>query len=189
MKQFVFLIILIVGFGVTSAAWAGSKLFVGGLSFGATSTEVNRLVKNYGTVLSIKVKSIDDNGDMSAKAEVDFESDEAAGSAAAALDGLNYQGEPLSTKSKPKEIVVVGSKVKEVTREAGLRSDGELVHKSKPKEIVVVGSKVKEVIREAGLRSDGKFVQALSDKVYRIIKTAIKSAKSNKRGTVRPHDL
>ena len=29
--------------------------------------------------------------------------------------------------SKPKEIVVVGSKVKEVIREAGLRSDGELV--------------------------------------------------------------
>lgn len=29
--------------------------------------------------------------------------------------------------SKPKEIVVVGSKVKEVVKEAGLRSDGELV--------------------------------------------------------------
>ena len=29
--------------------------------------------------------------------------------------------------SKPKEIVVVGSKVKEVVREAGLRSDGALV--------------------------------------------------------------
>jgi hypothetical protein len=28
---------------------------------------------------------------------------------------------------KPKEIVVVGSKVKEVIKEAGLRSDGELV--------------------------------------------------------------
>ena len=30
-------------------------------------------------------------------------------------------------KSKPKEIVVVGSKVKEVIKEAGLRSDGDLV--------------------------------------------------------------
>jgi len=29
--------------------------------------------------------------------------------------------------SKPKEIVVVGSKVKDVVRQAGLRSDGELV--------------------------------------------------------------
>ena len=28
---------------------------------------------------------------------------------------------------KPKEIVVVGSKVKEVVKEAGLRSDGDLV--------------------------------------------------------------
>ena len=30
-------------------------------------------------------------------------------------------------KKKPKEIVVVGSKVKEVIKKAGLRSDGELV--------------------------------------------------------------
>ncbi len=30
-------------------------------------------------------------------------------------------------KSKPKEIVVVGSKIKEVIKEAGLRSDGDLV--------------------------------------------------------------
>jgi hypothetical protein len=33
----------------------------------------------------------------------------------------------MARSSKPKEIVVVGSKVKEVIREAGLRSDGELV--------------------------------------------------------------
>jgi hypothetical protein len=32
-----------------------------------------------------------------------------------------------STKKKDREIVVVGSKVKDVIREAGLRSDGELV--------------------------------------------------------------
>ena len=30
-------------------------------------------------------------------------------------------------KKKPREIVVVGSKVKDVVRNAGLRSDGELV--------------------------------------------------------------
>jgi hypothetical protein len=33
----------------------------------------------------------------------------------------------MARSSKPKEIVVVGSKVKEVIREAGLRSDGDLV--------------------------------------------------------------
>ncbi len=30
-------------------------------------------------------------------------------------------------KRKPREIVVVGSKIKDVVRQAGLRSDGELV--------------------------------------------------------------
>jgi hypothetical protein len=43
--------------------------------------------------------------------------------------------------SKPKEIVVVGSKVKEVIREAGLRSDGELVQ--------AVSDKVHELLQEA----------------------------------------
>lgn len=33
----------------------------------------------------------------------------------------------MARSSKPKEIVVVGSKVKEVVKEANLRSDGELV--------------------------------------------------------------
>ena len=33
----------------------------------------------------------------------------------------------MARSSKPKEILVVGSKVKEVIRAAGLRSDGELV--------------------------------------------------------------
>jgi hypothetical protein len=32
-----------------------------------------------------------------------------------------------ATKKKDREIVVVGSKVKDVIREAGLRSDGELI--------------------------------------------------------------
>ena len=43
-------------------------------------------------------------------------------------------------KSKPKEIVVVGSKVKEVVKEAGLRSDGDLVQ--------AVSDKVHELLVE-----------------------------------------
>ena len=46
--------------------------------------------------------------------------------------------------SKPKEIVVVGSKVKEVVREAGLRSDGELV--------AAVSAKVHEMLQGAIVR-------------------------------------
>ena len=43
--------------------------------------------------------------------------------------------------NKPKEIVVVGSKVNEVVRAAGLRSDGELVS--------AVSDKVHEMLAEA----------------------------------------
>lgn len=45
---------------------------------------------------------------------------------------------------KPKEIVVVGSKVKNVVREAGLRSDGELV--------ASVSEKVHEMLQAAIVR-------------------------------------
>jgi hypothetical protein len=41
--------------------------------------------------------------------------------------GSLAQPAQAARSSKPKEIVVVGSKVKEVIRETGLRSDGELV--------------------------------------------------------------
>lgn len=47
----------------------------------------------------------------------------------------------MAKSSKPKEIVVVGSKVKDVVREAGLRSDGELVQ--------AVSDKVHEVLQAA----------------------------------------
>jgi hypothetical protein len=50
-------------------------------------------------------------------------------------------------KSKPKEIVVVGSKVKEVIKEAGLRSDGELVQ--------AVSDKVHELLTSAIQRCQG----------------------------------
>jgi len=42
--------------------------------------------------------------------------------------------------SKPKEIVVVGSKVKEVIKEAGLRSDGELVQAVSDKVHLMLGA-------------------------------------------------
>lgn len=46
-----------------------------------------------------------------------------------------------ASKKKPKEILVVGSKVKEVVRAAGLRSDGELVQ--------AVSDKVHELLEAA----------------------------------------
>jgi len=47
----------------------------------------------------------------------------------------------MAKSSKPKEIVVVGSKVKEVIKEAGLRSDGELVQ--------AISNKVHEMLESA----------------------------------------
>ncbi|MEE9386880.1 MAG: hypothetical protein V3V08_25975 [Nannocystaceae bacterium] len=59
----------------------------------------------------------------------------------------------------------------------------------KAREVVVVGSKVKDVVRSAGFRSDGELVQAVSEKVHDMLEAALARTESNKRGTVRPHDL
>lgn len=125
MKKIILLIMLISSFATTTSSWAGSKLFIGNLPFATTSAEVNDLVMDLGTVRSVKVKSIDNNGDMYAKAVVEFASEGDTDNATAALDRFIYMGKPLTASKK--EILVVGSKVKEVIREAGLRSDGDLV--------------------------------------------------------------
>jgi histone H3/H4 len=61
--------------------------------------------------------------------------------------GLSLSGHDAwgARSSKPKEIVVVGSKVKEVIREAGLRSDGELVQ--------AVSDKVHELLEDSVKRA------------------------------------
>lgn len=53
----------------------------------------------------------------------------------------------MARSNKPKEIVVVGSKIKEVVKEAGLRSDGELVQ--------AVSDKVHELLGDAIERCKG----------------------------------
>jgi len=50
----------------------------------------------------------------------------------------------IMAQKKPKEIVVVGSKVRDVIRQAGLRSDGELVQ--------AISDKVHEVLDAAVAR-------------------------------------
>jgi histone H3/H4 len=52
-----------------------------------------------------------------------------------------------AAKKKPREIVVVGSKVKDVVRSAGLRSDGELVQ--------AVSEKVHDLLEAAIKRAQG----------------------------------
>lgn len=159
MKNIVLLAFLICSIAASIQAWASKRIYVGNLPFATTSAEVGNLVAAYGEVRSIKVRSIDDNGEMSARAVVAFRRVESADVAIRELDGLDYLGNPLTAA------------------------------KRKVREIVVVGSKVKEVVRSAGLRSDGDLVQAVSDRVHEMLEGAIDRAESNKRGTVRPYDL
>ena len=126
MRNLVVTVLLLAGIAFPYQAIAANKLFVGGLAWGTTSDEVLRLVSPYGVVTSVEVRSIDSDGKLKANALVSYDNDASVDAAISALDGLDYMGEPLSAK-KPREIVVVGSKVKEVVRNAGLRSDGELV--------------------------------------------------------------
>lgn len=115
---------------------------------------------------------------------------------------------------KPKEIVVVGSKVKEVIRSAGLLADEGLIDElnrdihrllqGAAKRARANGRKTVRpydlsslpcstnpdlIVRSSGLRSDGDLVQAVSDKVHEILEDAIHRCTSNGRSTVRPYDL
>jgi len=144
MKTFILNVILVSSL-FSSAAFAGNKLFVGGLSWDTSSFEVGRLVSGYGVVVSVVVRNIDADGVLFATALVEFENDASIDAAVAALDGMIYNGDPLKAKKKDREIVVVGSKVKEVIRSAGLRSDGELVQ--------AVSDQVHEMLEQAILRA------------------------------------
>jgi hypothetical protein len=71
--------------------------------------------------------------------------------------------------SKPKEIVVVGSKVKEVIREAGLRSDGELVQAVSDKVHELLGAAMRRAA--ANRRAELRFfdITCWSDELNRVL--------------------
>ncbi len=147
MKQLVITFVLASSLSITSPAWAMKKVLISNLPFATSSDEVSRLASGFGPVLSIKVSSIDNNGKTSTRAVVTYEDPEDADSAIDALDGFVYLGTPLRAKpKKDREIVVVGSKVKDVVRSAGLRSDGELVQ--------AVSDKVHEMLDAAIKRAE-----------------------------------
>jgi RNA recognition motif-containing protein len=137
--------VIIISSLFSSVAFAGNKLFVGGLSWDTPSLEVERLVSGYGVAVSVVVRNVDADGVLYATALVEFENDASVDAAVEALDGMIYNGAPLNAKKKDREIVVVGSKVKEVIRSAGLRSDGDLVQ--------AVSDQVHEMLEQAILRA------------------------------------
>ena len=57
------------------------------------------------------------------------------------------------------------------------------------REILIVGSKVKDYVRSKGLMASGDLLEAISDCVHTIIDRAADRTESNKRSTMRPHDL
>ena len=58
-----------------------------------------------------------------------------------------------------------------------------------PKEMVVVGSKVKAYIKANECKTSGELLEALNEKVHCVLDCAIARAKTNKRSTLRAHDL
>ena len=60
---------------------------------------------------------------------------------------------------------------------------------SNGKDMVIVGSKVKAAIKGNGCMTSGELLTALNDAVHNIISGACGRAQSNKRSTVRAHDL
>jgi hypothetical protein len=54
---------------------------------------------------------------------------------------------------------------------------------------VVVTSKVRQVLRNLDMRTDSELIHAVNTRVQEMLTSAAERAKSNKRSTVRPHDL
>ncbi len=61
--------------------------------------------------------------------------------------------------------------------------------KKKGGETLIVGSKVKATIKANGCMTSGELLEALNDAVHGLIADACNRAQSNKRSTVRAHDL
>src|SRR3954463_11173654 len=82
----------------------GSKLYVGNLSYGVTSSDLEQLFSQYGTVQSAEVISDRDSGRSKGFGFVQMGSDEEAQAAIAALNGQPHDGRDLTVnEAKPRE--------------------------------------------------------------------------------------
>ncbi len=109
---------MIIMLGLAQPAFAMKKLFVGGLSWDTTAADVVRLTESYGQILEVKVLYYGIGEVQTASAEVLYDNPQDANTAAVALDGEVIDGQRVS--AMPKEMLVVGSKVKDVVESAGL---------------------------------------------------------------------
>jgi RNA recognition motif-containing protein len=82
----------------------GSKLYVGNLSYGVTSSDLEALFSPHGTVQSAEVIQDRDTGRSKGFGFVQMGSDEEAQAAIAALSGQQHEGRALTVnEAKPRE--------------------------------------------------------------------------------------
>jgi RNA recognition motif-containing protein len=82
----------------------GSKLYVGNLSYGTTSSDLEQLFAKHGTVQSAEVISDRETGRSKGFGFVQMGADEEAQAAIAALNGQEHDGRPLTVnEAKPRE--------------------------------------------------------------------------------------
>ena len=82
----------------------GQKLYVGNLSYSTTSSDLEQLFAQHGTVQSAEVISDRDSGRSKGFGFVEMGSDEEAQAAIAALNGQQHDGRTLTVnEAKPRE--------------------------------------------------------------------------------------
>ena len=82
----------------------GSKLYVGNLSYGVTSSDLEQLFSQHGTVQSAEVISDRETGRSKGFGFVQMGSDDEAQAAIAALHGQDHEGRALTVnEAKPRE--------------------------------------------------------------------------------------
>src|SRR5687767_12818450 len=82
----------------------GSKLYVGNLSYNTTSSDLEQLFSQHGTVQSAEVISDRDSGRSKGFGFVQMGSDDEAQAAIAALNGQEHDGRTLTVnEAKPRE--------------------------------------------------------------------------------------
>ena len=82
----------------------GSKLYVGNLSYNATSSDLEQLFAQHGTVQSAEVIQDRDTGRSKGFGFVQMGSDDEAQAAIAALNGQDHDGRALTVnEAKPRE--------------------------------------------------------------------------------------
>ncbi len=82
----------------------GSKLYVGNLSYATTSSDLEQLFAQHGTVSSAEVISDRETGRSKGFGFVQMGTDDEAQAAIAALNGQEHDGRPLTVnEAKPRE--------------------------------------------------------------------------------------